>query len=114
MVVDEKEQGFQGFGHRVNRFTFDADFFVLLYMKLEKEKYSIMPKRASGSSILHNLPKNKGKTPDLQHVNLPFLSAVKNNPPREERSTCYTVSVPLHRSTISRPKIIQIFSKPRV
>ena len=42
-----------------------------------------MPKRASGSSILHNLPKNKSKTPNLQHVNLPFLSAVKNNPPEK-------------------------------
>ena len=29
----------------------------------------------------------------------------------EERSTCYTVTVPLHRSTISLPQIIQIFSK---
>ena len=51
-----------------------------------------MPKRASGSSILHNLP-NKSKTSDLQHVNLPFLSAVKNNLPREERSTCYASSL---------------------
>ena len=69
------------------------------------------PKRESGSSILHNLPnKNKNKTSDPQHVNLPFLSAVKNKS-REERSTCYTVSVRLHRSTISRPKLIQIFSK---
>ena len=59
-----------------------------------------MPKRASGSSILHNLP-NKSKTSDLQHVNLPFLSAVKNNPSREERSTCYASSL---------YKIIQIFS----
>ena len=67
------------------------------------------PKRESGSSILHNLP-NKNKTSDPQHVNLPFLSAVKNKS-REERSTCYTVSVRLHRSTISRPKLIQIFSK---
>ena len=60
-----------------------------------------MPKRASGSSILHNLP-NKSKTSDLQHVNLPFLSAVKTTRPEKKGR-----HVTLHRST----KIIQIFSK---
>ena len=57
----------------------------------------------------------ENKKSDIQHVNLPFLSAIKKkqlSPEREEeRSTCHTVAVPLHRSTICWPKIIQIFSK---
>ena len=56
----------------------------------------------------------ENKKSDLQHVNLPFLSAIKKelSPEKEgERSTCHTVAVPLHRSTICWPKIIQIFPK---
>ena len=54
----------------------------------------------------------ENKKSDLQQANLRFLSAVKKTTKsREERSTCHTVAVLLHRSIISRPKIIQIFPK---
>ena len=77
-------------------------------MKLEKEEifhYDLpkWPTWASRSSILHNLP-NKNKN----YLSFRLLKTTKS---REERSTCYTVSVPLHLCTISRPKIIQIVSK---
>ena len=46
-----------------------------------------------------------------RQIYVSFQLLKKTTKSREERSTCHTVAVLLHRSTISRPKIIQIFPK---
>ena len=120
-IMSHIHSDFQGDLKRLTAYTLTMKTRICEVRKGETF-YDDLPKWASGSSTLHNLPKSShkiwmkrylgNKKSDLQQVNLPFLSAVtKLTKSREGRSTCHTVAVPLHRSTISRPKIIQIFSK---
>ena len=109
-IVSHIHSDFQGDLKRLTASTLTMKTRIYEVRKGETFHHDL-PKWASGSSILHNLPKSSenidetllGKQKNLIFSMPIYLSfpLLKTTTSREERSTCHTVAVPLHRSTIS-------------